>query len=78
MGYLSADPAEIRAALEDQYSGTHLTTGIGEHVLPPLLAPLAQPEDDELFLDVPAVFPAPGVPVSIDSHDYLEHGWTDL
>lgn len=47
-------------------------------LLPPLLAPLAQSRDDELFLDVPAAFPAPGMPISIDSHEYLEHGWTDL
>ncbi|RKT84793.1 hypothetical protein SAMN05421805_12554 [Saccharopolyspora antimicrobica] len=32
MGYLSADPAEIRAALEDQYNGESPTTGPGEQV----------------------------------------------
>ncbi|MFJ6686910.1 hypothetical protein [Streptomyces werraensis] len=33
-------------------------------LLPPLLAPSAQPGDDELFLDVPTTFPAPEVPCS--------------
>lgn len=141
MGYLSADPAEIRAALEEEYDGTHLTAGIGEQVclwatqrgvltygldlnpfirtrcadgvtrtlsdlreahladsfgdvragdsytvdwdaiaplLPPLTAPLAEPGDEELFLDVPDEFPAPDVPIEIDEHEFLEHGWTDL
>lgn len=142
-GYLSADPVEIHAALEDQYCGTNRDAGIGEQaclwvaqhgvlthgldlnplirtrctdgavrtlaelrelhladpdsydrrqagedftvdwdaiaaLLPPLLTPRAQPGDDELFLDVPAAFPVPGVPLSTDSQEFLEHGWTDL
>lgn len=140
VGYLSADPVEIRAVLEERYSEANPDTGIGEQVclwvaqhgvltygldlnphirarcadgadrtlaelrelylddvydrhqaaedftidwdaaapLPPLLAPLAQPGDDEMFLEVPASGPAPGAPLSMDNQEFLNHGWTDL
>lgn len=137
MGYLSADPVEIRAALEEQYNGKSPITGPGEQVclwvvqrgmlahgldlnpliharcedgadrtlteirnlsgktppatsytidwdaiaaqLPPLQSPLAASEDEDLILDVPEPFPAPGVPITIGAQEgWLNHGWTDI
>ncbi|WP_026411304.1 hypothetical protein [Actinomadura oligospora] len=142
MGYLASDPAELRAALADQYEN-HRNGGFGEQVclwvaqhgtlthaydlnplirtpcldgvvrslteirkiaaaelfeydkhhtsgtftfdldavlaaLPPLLAPLAQPGEEDLILSVPEETDLYALPIFIRDQEWLSYGWTDF